>query len=57
MEHLLQANKTKILSMLKRIQSKFTVLEITVVIDTLKDEQKCVNWIKTELKKRKWCYW
>ena len=51
MEHLLQANKTKILSMLKRIQSKFTVLEITVVIDTLKDEQKCVNWIKTELTK------
>ena len=51
MEHLLQANKTKILSMLKRIQSKCTELEVTVLIDTLKDEQKCVNWIKTELKK------
>ena len=50
-EHLLQGNKTKILEMIKRIQSKFTTLEVTVLIDTLKDNQKCVNWLKTELKK------
>ena len=50
-KHLLQANKTKILSMLKRIQSKFTVLEVTVLIETLIDNQKCGDWMKRELKK------
>ena len=48
-EHLLQADKTQILAMLKRIQSKFSVSEVTVLIDTLKDQQKCVNWLKAEL--------
>ena len=48
-EHLLQANKTKIIAMLKRIQSKFTSLEVTVLIDSRRDDQKCVNWLKTEL--------
>ena len=47
-EHLLQGNKTKILDMIKRIQSIFTTLQVTVLIDTLKDDQKCVNWLKTE---------
>ena len=50
-EHLLQANKTKILAMLKRIQSKFTALEVTVLIETLIDNQKCGDWMKRELKK------
>ena len=49
-EHLFQANRTKILAMIKRIQSKFTKLEVTVLIETFKDDQKCVNWLKTELK-------
>ena len=48
-EHLLQANKCKILAMLKRIQSKFSMSEITVLIDTRRDFQKCKNWLKTEL--------
>ena len=50
-EHLLQANKTKILAMLKRIQSKFKVLEVTILIETLIDNQKCGEWMKRELKK------
>ena len=50
-EHLLEANKTKILAMLKRMQSKFSVSEITVLIDTSKDEPKCVDWLRTELVK------
>ena len=50
-EHLLHANKTKILAMLKRIQSKFTALEVTVLIETLIDNQKCGDWMKRELKK------
>ena len=48
-EHFLQANKTKILAMLKRIQSKFSISEITVLIDSTSKKQKCVNWLKTEL--------
>ena len=48
-EHLLQANKTKILAMLKRILSMFKLSEITVLIDTANNQQKCVNWLKTEL--------
>ena len=47
-EHLFQANKTKILAMVKRIQSNFSTSEVTVLIDTSKDPQKCVNWLKTE---------
>ena len=48
-EHLLQANETQILAMLKRIQSKFSISKITVLIDTFKDKQKCVNWLRTEM--------
>ena len=50
-EELLQANKTKILAMLKRIKSKFSLSEITVLIDIKNDDQKCVNWLRTELMK------
>ena len=45
-EHHLQENKTKILAMLKRIQSKFSVSKVTVLIDT-SDDENCVNWLKT----------
>jgi hypothetical protein len=51
-EHLLQENKTKILALLKRIQLKFSVSEITILIDTYQcqqNNQKCVRWLKTEL--------
>ena len=48
-EHILQANETQILAMLKRIQSKFSISKITVLIDTFNDSQKCVNWLRTEM--------
>ena len=35
----------------KRIQSQFRASEITVLIDTFKDAQKCVRWLKKELEK------
>ena len=48
-EHLFQANKTQILAMIKRIQSMFTLSEVTVLIYTHEDDPKCVSWLKTEL--------
>ena len=51
-KHLLQANDTIILAMLKRIQSKFKTSEVTVLIaGTSKLAQECNNWMKTELNK------
>ena len=50
-EHLLQANKTKIHAMLKRIQSKFPTSEVTVLMGTSKQAKECNNWLKTELNK------
>ena len=49
-EHLLKQNQTKIITLLKRIQTKLGT-KITVIIDISTAVQDCVVWLKAELQK------
>ena len=49
--HLLIENKTKILKLLKRIQSELKSIQITVIFGLYSSSIECINWLKEELRK------
>ena len=51
LQHLLIENKTKILKLLKRIQSELKSIQITVIFGLYSSSIECINWLKEELRK------
>ena len=51
LKHLLIANKTKIMKLLKRVQSKLKSIQITVIVDIYSASNECINWLTKELRK------
>ena len=49
MEHIFVQNKTKILSLLKRIQGKVNNQNIVVLIEVFEETEKCLNWLQQEV--------
>ena len=50
-EHIFIIQKVKILGLLKRVESQLNSQNLTVIIDTYKDSEKCVLWLEEELRK------
>ena len=47
--HILIANKSSIVKLLKRVQSKLKSMQITVIVDIYSSSNECINWLKKEL--------
>ena len=48
-EHLFVAKKTKIIALLKRAQVNFNATKVTVIIDTERRKENCVDWLRKNL--------
>ena len=55
LKHLLIANKTKIMKLLKRVQSNLKSIQITVIVDIYSASNECINWLTEELRKEDLC--
>ena len=51
LKHLLIANKTKIMKLLKRVKSELKSIKITVIVGLYSSSIECINWLKKELRK------
>ena len=52
LKHLIIANKTKIMKLLKRVQSELKSIQITVIVGLYSSSIDCINWLKEELIKQ-----
>ena len=51
LKHLFITNKTKILKLLRRVQSKIQFVQIIVIINVFSSSNECIKWLSEELKK------